>query len=331
MTVLILALTFVFIGSFFCSLSEASFYSVPGSFVERLVREGKSAGKILKQLRHDVQKPISAILIVNTLANSAAGVIVGASAAQVFGTSYLTVFSLVFSFLLLIFGEVIPKTAGVSYARTLSVWIAKPLQILVWLLTPIIWGCMMITRIVLRGKRHEHTISAEEIVVMARLGHEHGVIDEHEVSVIENILDLADKTVESVMTPQSEITKIGTQETVADAKSMGRLGWHSRIPVQEDEVTVGIVFRRQILSEIAHDRPGTTIGDLMKPAYFVSSSTRLDEALKRFLENRQHLMVVINDAGKEVGIVTLEDVIEEILGKKLTESRDSSGEALGIA
>jgi CBS domain containing-hemolysin-like protein len=323
-TVLVLALAFSFIGTFFCSLSEASFYSVPGDFVERLIREGRPAGAILKKLRHNVQKPISAILIINTLATSSAGAVAGAAAAQVFGVRFLTVFSLTFCILLLIISEVIPKTAGVAYSRSVSVLIARPLQILVWLLTPIIWGCMTITRIVLRGKNLEHTISAEELVVMARLGHEHGVIDEHEAAVIENILDLTDETVRSIMIPHGEMTFLTEETTVAEARSMGRLGVHSRIPVQEKKSgnTIGVVFRRQMLREIAQDRPSTAVKELMKPAHFIADGESLNVLLRRFIETRQHLFMVLDDSGMEIGMITLEDVIEEILGRELTEVRD---------
>lgn len=332
-TLLILSLVFTIIVSFFCSLSEASFYSVPGDFVERLIRENRSAGTILKKLRRDVQKPISAILIVNTIANSSGGIVAGASAAYVFGEGSIAAFSIIFCAVLLIFSEIIPKTLGVSYSRTLSVWTAKPLQLLVGLLTPLVWVCMQITRIILRGKSHEHTISADELVVMARLGKEHGVVDEHEVAVIENILDLTQETVRSIVTPRSEITTLTADTTVGEARSKRRLGIYSRIPVQDDTTgeTVGVVLRRQILSEIAHDRPNTTVDELMKPAHFISDVTPLDVLLRGFLESRNHLFIVLDESGKEIGIVTLEDVIEEILGKELTEPRVADGQLLGHA
>jgi CBS domain containing-hemolysin-like protein len=332
-TLLILSLAFTIMVSFLCSLSEASFYSVPGDYVEGLIREGRPAGPVLKKLRHNVQKPISAILIVNTIANSSGGIVAGASAAYVFGEGNVAAFSIIFCSVLLIFSEIIPKTLGVSYSRKLSVWTARPLQLLVWLLTPLVWICLSITRIILRGKRQEHTISAEELVVMARLGHEHGVIDEHEVSVIENILDLADETVRSIMTPRPGMTMLSAETTVAEARSLGRLVTHARIPVHGDESseTIGVVFRRQILSEIAQDRPLTTVEELMKPVHFISEKSSLDELLRRFLESRQQLFIVLDEQGKEIGMVTLEDVIEEILGKEITEPRGATGQLIGPA
>ncbi|MDA0840198.1 MAG: hemolysin family protein [Planctomycetota bacterium] len=329
MTLLIISTSVAIVGIFICSLFEAVFYSVPTDYIESLDQQGRPAGKLLKNLRKDVQRPISAILIINTLAMSACGAVAGAAAAEVFGSKWVPAFSLVFCLVLLVISEVIPKTAGVVYSRPLAVLVARPLHLLVWILSPLVYFCQLFIRVIFGGRQQEHTISVAELVTMARLGHLHGEIDEHEADVIENILKLEDETVRDVMTPRSVLFILDADMTVSEARRTAGSLLHSRIPLHDENThdVVGIVHRRQILSEMAAGR-NPKLEDLMRLPHFVPDTMPLDELLIRFIDRCEHLFVVIDEFGTIVGIVTLEDVLEEILGREIVDDIEDENEDL---
>ncbi|MDL1975146.1 MAG: hemolysin family protein [Deltaproteobacteria bacterium] len=324
MTELVIAAGFAIIVSAMCSLFEAVLYSVPISHIEASVQAGKSSGRILKKLRQNIDRPISAILSLNTIANTAGATIAGSAAAAVFGHGSVCYFSAFFTLCILLFSEVIPKTAGVIYSRQLSSVIARPLRTLVWVFTPMVWLCTFATRLVARKKVVQQTVSAEEIITMARLGRISGEIDPDEEKVIRNILLLKDKTAEDVMTPRPVIFSLSEHLTVEEASEKAGMWAHSRVPVYSDdsEDIVGIIQRRQILSTLASDKHKLRLGRLMKSVHFCPESMPLDKLLVDFLERRQHLFVVIDEFKGLAGVVSLEDVLEEILGKEIVDESD---------
>ncbi|MFH1672570.1 MAG: hemolysin family protein [Pseudomonadota bacterium] len=323
MTELILAAGFAIIVSAMCSLFEAVLYSVPISHVEAMVQAEKSSGRILKKLRKDVVRPISAILSLNTIANTAGATIAGSAAASFFGHEWVGYFSAAFTFSILIFSEVVPKTAGVIYSKQLCPFIARPLQWLVWLLTPFVWLCQFATRLVAREK-FVQTVSAEEIITMAKLGRLSGEIEPDEEKVIKNILSLEDKTAKDVMTPRTVIFSLSEHLTLEEAREKAGMWPHSRVPVYSEspEDIVGIVQRRVVLAALASDKHHLKLSNLMKSVHFCPESIRLDKLLMEFLERRQHLFVVIDEFGGLAGVVTLEDVLEEILGREIVDESD---------
>ncbi len=323
MTTLILAAGFAIIVSAMCSLFEAVLYSVPISHIETTVQAGKSSGRILKKLRKDVDRPISAILSLNTIANTAGATIAGSVAASVFGYEWVGYFSAAFTLSILIFSEVIPKTAGVVYSKQLAPLIARPLQWLVLVFTPMVWFCQFATRIVAR-KKVIQTVSAEEIIIMARLGRLSGEIRPEEEKVIKNILSLEDKTAKDIMTPRTVIFSLSEHLTLEEAQEKAGMLPHSRIPVYDEnpEDIIGIVQRSEALSALASDKHQLRLSDLMKSVHFCPESIPLDKLLVEFLERRQHLFVVIDEFGGLAGVVTLEDVLEEILGREIVDESD---------
>jgi CBS domain containing-hemolysin-like protein len=323
MTELILAAGFAIIVSGMCSLFEAVLYSVPISLIEARAQAGKSSGRILKKLRKDVDRPISAILSLNTIANTAGATIAGSAVASVFGYEWVGYFSVFFTLSILLFSEVLPKTVGVVYSRQLSSLIARPLQWLVWSLTPMVWLCQFATRLVARKKMIQ-TVSAEEIITMAKLGRLSGEIEPDEENVIRNILSLENKTAKDIMTPRTVIFSLSEHLTLEEAWEKGGMWPHNRVPVYDEnpEDIVGIVQRREVLSALASDKHQLRLGNLMKPVHFCPESIPLDRLLMEFLERRQHLFVVIDEFGGLAGVVTLEDVLEEILGREIVDESD---------
>ena len=315
-----------------CSLFEAVLYSVPMSHVEALSQQGRSAGVVLKRLRRDVDRPIAAILSLNTIANTAGAAVAGAAAASVFGHERLVYFSAAFTLLILLFAEVIPKTAGVVYSRSLAIWIARPLQALVWLFTPLVWLCRGATRLISR-QRTEAAISDDELIVMARMGLQAGTMREDEVQVIENILALERKSAAEIMTPRSVMVALDHGLSVAEAGQEPGVLTHSRIPIYEktpDDV-IGIAFRRDILAGTLEGRGEQSVSDLMRPAFFVTDVTPLDELLRMMLQDRVQMVVVVDEHGGVAGIVSLEDVLEEILGEEIVDEFDEVADLREVA
>jgi len=319
---LLLVVTAVLMTSAICSLFEAVLYSVPVSRIEALERAGSPSGHILKELRRRVDRPIAAVLSLNTIANTGGGAIAGALAAQVFGGN-IWLFSCVFTLAILVFSEVLPKTIGVVYARGLAPWIARPLQGLVWWFRPLITLTQHATKLVWSGQP-EQRVSDDELLTMVALGLRSGDLQPHEARVIRNVLAFERRTAAEVMTPRTVVFTLEAQTTVGDAAQNAELEKYSRVPVFESvaEDLVGVVHKVDILKSVANDQFDTTLAGLMRPIHFVVETTSLDLLLRSFLERRQHAAAVINEFGSFTGLVTLEDVLEELLGREIVDEFD---------
>ncbi len=306
-----------------CSLFEAILYSVPISHIESLAQEGRASGRILQRLRKEVDRPIAAILSLNTIANTAGAAVAGAVALNVFGPSNVVYFSAVFTLLILMFSEVFPKTAGVVYNRPLSKFIARPLQLLVTLMSPLVWFTRKLTRLIAK-RDQEQQISEDELQVMIRLSGQTGVLGKDEVDAITNIIALKSKKVAEVMTPRIVIFSKSGQLTVGDIRDEAGNWVHGRVPIydKDAEDIVGIAHRREILNAIGQDEFDKKLIDLIHPVHFVADDLTLDQLLRQFLERKQHMFVVLGEFGGVAGVVTLEDVLEEMLGQEIVDEFD---------
>ena len=323
MVVLIVSVGLVVIVSAACSLFEAILYSVPFSHIEALAQSGRASGRILRRLRLEVDRPIAAILSLNTIANTAGAAVAGAVAAQVLGHAWIPHFSAGFTLVILIFSEVLPKTAGVVYARSLAALIARPLNLLVRVMAPLVFLSRLVTRLVSHG-REEHSVSEEELLTMVRLGGQSGTLGPDEADAIANLISLKSRTAENVMTPRTVVFARSCRATVEEIKNEAGSWAHGRIPLydEEDDDVIGIVHRRDVLAAIGEDRFEVRLSDLMHPAHFIEETLPLDQLLSTFLERRQHMFVVLGEFGDFVGVVTLEDVLEEILGREIVDEFD---------
>lgn len=306
-----------------CSLFEAVLYSVPASRIEALDGANRPSGRILKEMRQRVDRPIAAVLSLNTIANTGGGALAGALAAGVFGASRIWVFSVVFTLAILLFSEVLPKTVGVVYARALAPLVARPLAWLVAFFRPLIALTQLATRAV-RSESQEDRISDEELLTMVRLGLRSGDFRPHEARVIQNVLALERRTVSEIMTPRPVVFILGAAVTVRDAAAMAEMDEYSRIPVyaSDPEELVGVVHKVDILKAVAEDRFETTLEKMMRPINFVVAAAPLDQVLRTFLARRGHMLAVIDEFGGFAGIVTLEDVLEELIGREIVDEFD---------
>ncbi len=326
-TQLILATGFAVIVSALCSIIEAVLYSVPQSQIEVMARSGKKSGQILKRLKKNIRQPITAILTLNTIANTMGAAVAGASAAVVFGEENLIWFSIFFTLTILLFSEILPKTAGVAYAKNLAPWIARPLNGLIKIMSPLIWLCQAVTHLIPHQEK-EALVSIEEIHAVAVLGRKSGEIEHQQEKVIANILKLQDKTVRQVMTPRTVVFSLNEHLTISEALEK-KVQWsrHSRVPVfdkNQDDV-VGVVLSRNVLLSLHEGKKDQKLSDLMQPVHFVPEAAPLNRILMEFFEQRIHLFVVVDEYGSVTGVISLEDIIEEIVGREIIDESDTAG------
>jgi len=315
-----------------CSLFEAVLYAVPSRHIETLIQSGKASGRIFKELRSNVDRPIAAILSLNTVANTAGAAIAGSAAGLLFGHRGLVFFSVLFTICILIFSEILPKTAGVVYSRKLVPLIAQPLRALTWIMTPFAWTIGIVTGMVAGGRREE-IVTSQEIRLMARVGLRTGGISSYQERAIENILSLDLKSAKDVLTPRTVVFSLDAGLSLEKA-SKTPLRWeHSRFPVygEDPEDIVGIVRTSELFMSLADGKEDSTLADIMKPVHFVTENSRLNRVLREFLELRQHLFVVLDEYGGFAGIITLEDILEEILGQEILDESDQVADKRALA
>ena len=296
MLTLILAVSVAVVISFTCSLTEAALYAVPWSAIEKIRNDGRPVGEVLFRLRSNVEKPIAAILTLNTVANTAGSAVAGAAFMAAFGAEYMALFAAGFTVLILAFGEIVPKTLGVAYATSIAVVLARPLEVAVKLLTPVIWLTGLLTRL-LTPPSNGPDISEDDIRAVTSLSRQAGQIKAYEEAYIRNILALDQKRVYDIMTPRTVVFSLPEDMTAAEAYKNPRL-WHvSRIPVygEDNEDLVGLVDRRTILHCLLEEKGETPLSEIMKPLHFVLESQTLDKLLKELLHSRSHLFAVLDE------------------------------------
>ncbi len=323
---LILATSLAIFVSAICSLFEAVLYSISTSRVEILAKSGTLSGRLLKNLKQDIRHPITAILTLNTIAHTVGAAIAGAAAAALFGDIYLSLFSAVFTFVILIFSEILPKTAGIIYNRQLAPMIALPLALLVKILMPVLWVCHFAARLIPDSNK-ENQIPAEELKVMALLSRKSGEIDSQQEGIIKNIINLRHKTVRQAMTPRTVTFTLNQKLSVSEARKL-KAQWnrHSRVPVYEGKSgnIVGLVLRKDVLLSAAEGQKNRTLAALMRPINFVPETARLHTVMPEFFEKRQHLFCVVDEYGGMTGVISLEDILEEIMGREIIDETDPS-------
>ena len=332
MLTLILAVGIAVLVSFSCSLTEAALYAVPWSSIERLRRMGRPVGELLYKMRTEVDKPIAAILTLNTVANTAGSTIAGAAFLAVFGAEHMALFALAFTVVILAFGEIVPKTLGVAYATPLASALARPLALTIKLLSPLLWLTSLLTRL-MSPPSSAPQISEDDICAVTSLSRQAGRIQPYEESFIRNVLALDQKRVHEIMTPRTVVFSLPEDITVEEAYKDPRI-WHfSRIPVygENNEDLVGLVERRPLGRCLKEDKEGTRLSEIMRPLHFVQESQTLDVLLRELLKARVHLFAVLDEYGGLAGVVSLEDVLEEILGSEIMDESDNVADLRALA
>jgi CBS domain containing-hemolysin-like protein len=317
------------IGSFLCSLMEAAFYSITPSKVEELRKAGNKGGIRLAKMRENVDVPISAILTLNTIANSAGAAFAGFLVGNAYGNAAVGIYSALFTLVILIASEIVPKTLGVTYADRVAPVIAGPLQVIIFVLRPVIAVTQTVTRVLRRGHEGANAPSEQEILAQAEMGARMGTLLPDEARWAINALKLDDVLARDLMTPRTVVYMLPAALPLSEVKHHSQHWTFSRLPVvannNPDEV-VGLVYRREVFDQLVGHTPeelaSRTLADVMHPAIFVPETVRCNELLKRFLKERQHLIIVTNEYGGMEGVITLEDVLEFLLGEEIVDQLD---------
>ncbi|MBT3324773.1 MAG: HlyC/CorC family transporter [Gemmatimonadales bacterium] len=300
--------------SFLCSVLEATFLSITHSHVGLLRESGHWAGAWYEKAQKKVEEPIVAILTLNTLANTMGAAVGGAVAGSLFGSTAVAIFSALLTFSVLIFAEILPKTLGATYWKQLSIPSAYVLRFMVLTMRPVIVPLGWIGRVIARSSVPP-TVSRSEIEVLADIGRREGALDEDEWNVVSRVIRLDEVSIGSVMTPRTDMTAVPITATVSEAKRVMLDTGHLRIPVFDGTIDniVGVVVARDLWRA---DQDGVDIlADVMRSAPFSPSSKPVEDLISEMRAQRIKMAIVVDEFGGTAGLVTLEDLIEEIIGE----------------
>jgi CBS domain containing-hemolysin-like protein len=311
----------------FCSISEAAVYAVRKTYVMTLANSGSAAGKVLLEFKENMERPISAILILSTAANTAGAAIAGYQVQGLFGELGLAWFTLIFTLAVLIFSEIIPKLLGVVYCRGIATAVALPWAGIIKFLSPLIWFVeKMATR--LHPEEPPQAAPEEEVEQLAMISAEEGSILPLEARLVQNVLRLDDVKAGDILTPRSVVFKLSADATIGQVRDSAKQWKQSRVPVYEVDAEnwIGLVLARDILTCMAQDQFDRKLRTLMRPLHFVPETAKGHELLRDFLKKRSHLFGVLDEYGGIEGVVTLEDVMESILGEEIVDELDTAAD-----
>ncbi len=309
--------------SFLCSMLEALILSTTVAEIEALKKRSPKRGQLLENLKEEIADTISTILTLNTISHTLGATLVGGFAIKLFGEAWLGFISGGLIISILIFSEVIPKNLGVVYRTQLQPYVVSPLTLLNKILYPINYLCNLSVRLVIKEQPVQET-SDQEIILLAEKGAKEGTLSDNESEIIANALSLDDMRVGNIMTPRTVVTALDRNLTLAEVfKKYPNIPF-ARIPVYEDdtEKIVGLVRRRDLLKAKANDLDNEIVGNLMQEIHFIPETVSAASALQLFLKTQQQLVVVVDEFGSVAGVLTMEDVIEHILGKEIFEKDD---------
>ena len=325
--------------SFLCSIWEAVLLSITPSFISRKVQEGTQLGADLEVFKEDIDRPLSAILTLNTIAHTVGAIGVGAQAAKVFeGTPTMlgipseTVIASVMTLAILILSEIIPKTIGANMWESLAGFTVKSLKFLLFILAPFVWVSQLITKNLKRDK-DKSVFSKADLAAMTHAGEESGVLAESESTIIKNLLRFEEVSVRDIMTPRTVMVKADETMTLMDFYKNNQPLRFSRIPIfQEsaDHIT-GVVLKDEILQFLVEDKDNVQLKELKRDITAVRDDKPLPELFEVMTTQRAQVAIVVDSYGSLVGLVTMEDVLETLLGLEIVDESDGEADLQKLA
>lgn len=309
--------------SFLCSLLEATLMTTPLTYLTMKEEEGDKSAIRFKKLKTDIDRPLSAILILNTIANTIGATLVGARAASVWNSTAVGIVSGVMTVLILIFSEIIPKTLGASWWKSLIGFAGRTIRMLTVILYPLVLIAELITR-VFEKKDADVLVSREEVSAMANAAEEDGEIDKGENKIIQNIIKLDSVKAYDVMTPRVVARTAPESMTLKQFYKDSAYMHYSRIPVYADspEYITGYILRSTVLEFLADDKFDVKLGDIKRNIDFFNEEMSIGDIWERLLENKEQIGLIIDEYGGFKGIITLEDIIETIFGLEIIDEMD---------
>ena len=338
--------------SFLCSILEAVLLSINPTFINLKKKEGKTYAFTLETLKKDVDKPLIAILTLNTVAHTVGAILVGVQAkvayAEQYGSTTRTVFgieftedlmvgvvSTVMTILILVASEIIPKTIGATYWRQLANFSAKALKVMVLALkyTGLLWLLQLFTKLIGGKKHHGSVLSREDFTAMADIAHEEGVFQESESTVIKNLLRFDEVWVKDIMTPRAVMKIASENKTINEFFEENPQLRFSRIPIYKDKTDniTGFVLKDIILEEIINKNGDTPLSEIKRDILVAKRNTPIPQLFETFIAQREHIALVVDEYGSVSGLVTMEDVIETLLGLEIMDESDRVADLQSLA
>lgn len=332
MELIILYLTAALAISFLCSILEAVLLSTPMSFIAMKEKEGAKNAPLLMRQKQDIDKPISAILSLNTIAHTIGAAGVGAEAVKVFGEAYFGIISAVLTILILVLSEIIPKTVGACYWRQLAMSSAPVIRAMIIICYPLVLLSELITKLV-SSKKQPLSVSREEVSAMVSVGRQEGVFQPREDKVIQNLFRLDHVTVREIMTPRTVAATAPERTTLREFYANHLFRIFSRIPVYGDspDYITGYVLKQTVLEKLAEDRFDNRLADIRRPILSFPGEETVAAVWEEMIKNKEHIAQVRDEYGCFQGIVTMEDVIETLLGQEIVDEKDAVADLQALA
>ena len=324
---MILLLFYLFLAlfvSFLCSVMESVLLSTPLSFLIVKEKSGHKSASIFIKFKNNIEKPLSAILSLNTVAHTIGAAGVGAQATKMFGELYFGIISAILTLLILVFSEIIPKTIGARYWRRLALVSGIIINFMVIFTYPLVIMTGYLTRLFSKNA-NEISVSRDEISAMAKIGTEEGVFEEKENKIIQNLIRLRSIRVSEIMTPRVVVSMADENITLKDFLKNKKYLHFSRIPVYSGntENISGYVFRQAVFEKLAEDQTGFKLKDIKRKIVIVHEANPLFKVWETLLDKKEHIALVVDEYGGMDGIVTMEDIIETLLGFEIIDEKDT--------
>lgn len=318
MTTLILLALAVIVGSGLFSGIEAALFAVPHSRVLLLRDQKKKGAEALASIKDNLQEAIIVIVIGNNIVNIVGSIFVGVIASQVFGDTMIGIVSAVITILIIVFGEILPKTIGENNAEKIGLFVAPFLLFAIKMLRPLVW---LLTKLTQKFTVARKIVSEEELHMLSELGHLEGSIEEDERDIIQKVFTLNDLTAYDIMTPRTVITAFQKYDVIDEIRQDIYDLNNSRIPVYDESMDniVGLCYRKHLLIALAKDQDKRPIESFMQNVLYVHEDIRVDDLLQLFLERREQIAIVKDEFEGTSGLVTLEDVLEQLVGEIVDE------------
>jgi CBS domain containing-hemolysin-like protein len=317
--------------SFLCSLTESGLLSLSRSRIAALVKDGRPSGPMLERMKDNIERPLAAILTLNTVAHTIGAAGVGAEAYVIFGSGWVAVTSAILTVLILVFSEIIPKTLGVVYAGRLASFTAYTIRGMIYLTYPLVVVFQALSGLLGRG--HEQKLTREEFAVIAELGQTEGALREKEYRVIRNVLRLRRVRVREVMTPRTVVFMLHRDLTVQEAIDQHGPLRFARMPVYGDgpDDVVGVVFRHALNTAMQEGHGEFPLHEVAGPIHAVPQDAALDQVLDQFIHRKEQFFLAVDEYGGTAGIITLEDTIETLLGAEIVDETDQVEDMRALA
>lgn len=329
--------------SFLCSILEAVLLSVTPAYVSVKQQKGDPVATDLARFKEDIDLPLAAILTLNTIAHTVGAIGVGAQATVVFGSTAIVAFGVtlmnmealiagLMTLAVLIFSEIIPKTIGANYWEALTPFTVRALKVMLFVLAPLVWLSQFITKR-LKKDKDKPVLSRTDFLAMARIGTETGVLEEDEQKIIQNLLRFSRILVRDIMTPRVVVIAADDSMTTRDFHNKHPELPFSRIPLyheHNDNIT-GYILRDELLSHLADDNDHTPLNELNREIITVPRTLPIPDLMSTFISKQEHMALVVDEFGGMEGIVTMEDIIETLLGLEIVDESDSAEDMQALA